>query len=68
MTAPLPPPGLPDVTDNHATLLTAVQAQPRGVLERAGILARVGDENLVPDFRRAVERSREILAAPVGAP
>jgi SulP family sulfate permease len=54
--------------DGTRIVMTAVQAQPRGVLERAGILARVGEENLVPDFRRAVERSREILAAPVGAP
>jgi SulP family sulfate permease len=48
--------------DGTAIVMTAVQDQPRTVLERAGILDRVGEENLVPDFRRAVERAKEILA------
>jgi SulP family sulfate permease len=47
--------------DGTAIVMTAVQSQPRTVLERAGILARVGTDNVVPDFRRAVERSKEIV-------
>ena len=49
--------------DGTTIVMTAVQAQPRGVLRRAGILERVGEVNLVPDFRAAVERAKEILAA-----
>jgi SulP family sulfate permease len=48
-------------SDGTAIVMTAVQDQPRSVLERAGILARVGEENLVADFRRAVERAKELL-------
>jgi SulP family sulfate permease len=54
-------------SDGTAIVMTAVQDQPRTVLERAGILARVGEENLVPDFRRAVERAKEILGAPAAS-
>ncbi|HET6617889.1 MAG TPA: SulP family inorganic anion transporter [Gemmatimonadota bacterium] len=50
-------------SDGTKIVMTAVQAQPRAVLERAGILARVGPENVVPDFARAVERSKEILSS-----
>jgi SulP family sulfate permease len=49
-------------SDGTTIVMTAVQSQPRAVLARAGILDRVGEENLVPDFRRAVERAKEILA------
>lgn len=48
--------------DGMTIVMTALQAQPRAVLGRAGILDRVGEENVVPHFRRAVERSKEILA------
>jgi SulP family sulfate permease len=51
-------------SDGTAIVMTAVQAQPRVVLNRAGILERVGEENLVTDFRRAVDRAKEILATP----
>src|SRR5687768_2037999 len=44
-------------------LLTGVQAQPRSVLARAGILERVGEENVVPDFQRAVERAKAIVGS-----
>jgi SulP family sulfate permease len=49
--------------DGTQVLMTGVQAQPRAVLARAGILARVGEENMVADFRRAVERAREIVGS-----
>lgn len=48
--------------DGMTIVMTALQAQPRAVLGRAGILDRVGEENVVPHFRRAVERAKEILA------
>jgi SulP family sulfate permease len=44
--------------DGTQVIMTGVQAQPRAVLARAGILDRVGEENVVPDFRRAVERAK----------
>lgn len=50
-------------SDGTRIVMTAVQAQPRTVLARAGILARVGPENVVADFAHAVERSREILSS-----
>jgi SulP family sulfate permease len=53
--------------DGTAIVMTAVQDQPRTVLERAGILDRVGEENLVPDFRRAVERARQIVGTPAAS-
>jgi len=48
--------------DGTAVLMTGVQPQPRAVLERAGIIARIGEENVVTDFRRALERARAILS------
>ncbi|HET6362582.1 MAG TPA: sulfate permease [Gemmatimonadota bacterium] len=50
--------------DGTQVLMTGVQAQPRTVLARAGVLERVGEENVVPDFRRAVERAKSIVEAP----
>jgi len=50
--------------DGTQVLMTGVQAQPRSVLARSGILEQVGEENVVPDFRRAVERARSIVGAP----
>ena len=50
--------------DGTQVLMTGVQPQPRSVLARAGVLERVGEENIVPDFRRAVERSKVILGVP----
>jgi SulP family sulfate permease len=47
--------------DGTQVLLTGVQAQPRTVLVRAGILERVGEANVVPDFRSAVERAKAIV-------
>ena len=49
--------------DGTQVLLTGVQAQPRSVLARAGILERVGEENVVPDFQRAVERAKAIVGS-----
>jgi SulP family sulfate permease len=46
--------------DGTQIIMTGVQAQPRAVLARAGILDRVGEENVVPDFRRAVERAKSM--------
>jgi SulP family sulfate permease len=50
--------------DGTQVLLTGVQTQPRSVLARAGILTRLGEENVVPDFRSAVERAKAILGGP----
>jgi SulP family sulfate permease len=50
--------------DGTQVLLTGVQAQPRTVLVRAGILERVGEANVVPDFRSAVERAKAIVETP----
>ena len=51
--------------DGTQVIMTGVQAQPRAVLARAGILERVGEENVVADFRSAVERATSIVRAPV---
>jgi MFS superfamily sulfate permease-like transporter len=50
--------------DGTQVLMTGVQAQPRTVLMRAGVLDRVGEENVVPDFQSAVERAKTILGTP----
>ena len=49
--------------DGTQVLMTGVQSQPRAVLARAGVLARIGEENVVPDFATALERAKGIPAA-----
>jgi SulP family sulfate permease len=49
--------------DGTTVVTTGLQPQPRAVLERAGVLDQIGRENVVPDFRRARERAREILGS-----
>lgn len=44
-------------------VLSGVHAQPLVVLERAGVLEAVGEENVVGSIDEALERAREILAA-----
>jgi SulP family sulfate permease len=48
--------------DGTRILMTGVHTQPRAVLKRAGILDRVGELNVVPDFRSAMKRAEAILA------
>ncbi len=52
--------------DGTTVVLSGVHAQPMSVLERAGLIERIGSENLAGDFEAAVQRAREI-AAPRGA-
>ena len=40
-----------------------VQEQPRGLVERSGLLADVGAENVVPTLAEAWRRAREITGA-----
>ena len=58
--------GLLDKAERDGTqvLMTGVQSQPRAVLARAGVLARVGEENVVSDFATALERAKGISAGP----
>lgn len=44
-------------------VLSGVHAQPLVVLERAGVLEAVGEENVVGSIDEALERARQILAA-----
>jgi sulfate permease, SulP family len=46
-----------------AVVLSGVRAQPRALLERAGLLAELGEENVVASVEVALDRVREILAA-----
>lgn len=43
-------------------VLSGVQAQPRGVLERAGLLARLGETNVTDDLAGAVARAGGVVA------
>src|SRR5690606_707833 len=43
-------------------VLSGVHAQPLVVLQKSGLLDRLGDENLAGDLRAALERAREIVA------
>lgn len=45
-------------------LLSGVQEQPRRVMERGGLLAKLGPDNLVPTFGEALERARSVTSAP----
>jgi SulP family sulfate permease len=45
-----------------ALLLSGAHAQPLHALERAGLVERVGAENLVPDLDAALARARALLA------
>lgn len=42
-------------------VLSAVHSQPRAALDQAGLLDRIGRENVLPDVDTALARSREIL-------
>jgi len=43
-------------------VLSGVHAQPLVVLQRSGLLERVGEENVCPDIDAALERARALLA------
>src|SRR5690606_36094508 len=45
-----------------ALVLSGVHAQPLVVLQKSGLLDRLGDENLAGDLPAALERAREIVA------
>jgi len=46
-----------------ALLLCDANEQPLSLMRRSGFLARLGDENLLPDLTAAVGRARELLSA-----
>jgi SulP family sulfate permease len=48
--------------DGTVLLLSGVHAQPLVAIERSGLLARIGEDNALPDFTSAVARAREIVA------
>lgn len=48
--------------DGTTVVLSGVHAQPMNVLERAGLIERIGRENVTGDYAAAVERAREIAA------
>ncbi len=47
-----------------ALVLVGVHAQPLVVLERSGLLARLGDANVVGDLAAALARARELVGEP----
>ncbi|HEY8119924.1 MAG TPA: SulP family inorganic anion transporter [Myxococcota bacterium] len=49
--------------DGTVLLLSGVHAQPLVAIERSGLLAKVGEDNALPDIESALARAREILAA-----
>jgi SulP family sulfate permease len=49
--------------DGTVLLLSGVHAQPLIAIERSGFLARMGEENALPDVPTAVARARELVAA-----
>jgi SulP family sulfate permease len=52
-----------DLQERGKTLiLSGGQAQPLRVMRRAGFLARMGPENVCPNFDAALARAREVLA------
>jgi SulP family sulfate permease len=52
--------------DGTQLLLSGVHAQPLVALERSGLLARVGEDNALPDLRAALARARQIVSQPPG--
>jgi SulP family sulfate permease len=48
--------------DGTVLLLSGVHAQPLVAIERSGLLARIGEDNALPDFESAVARARAIVA------
>jgi SulP family sulfate permease len=49
-------------------VLSGVHAQPLVVLERSGLLERVGEENVHPDIDAALARARELVGLATAAP
>lgn len=49
--------------DGTTVVLSGVHAQPMTVLERSGLIERIGRENLAGDFESAVARAKEIAAS-----
>ncbi|MCB9367393.1 MAG: STAS domain-containing protein [Calditrichaeota bacterium] len=47
-----------------AVLISGLNKQPRDALEKAGLIAVFGEENLPESFDIAIERAKEILAVP----
>ena len=48
--------------DGTALVLSGIHAQPLQVLERSGLLAKLGEQNVFGDIDAALERAREIVA------
>ncbi len=43
-------------------LLSGLHSQPRALLEKSGLAARIGASNLIPDLGAALARAREVIA------
>jgi len=50
--------------NNMVLLLSGIHAQPMFASERAGLLAKIGDDNICGNIDDALNRSREILGLP----
>jgi SulP family sulfate permease len=48
--------------DGTVLLLSGVHAQPLVAIERSGLLARIGEDNALPDVASALARARELVA------
>jgi SulP family sulfate permease len=48
--------------DGTTVLLSGVHSQPLIALERAGLIERIGEDNLLDDFSAALERARQLAA------
>jgi SulP family sulfate permease len=49
--------------DGTVLLLSGVHAQPLIAIERSGLLARIGEDNALPDVASALARARVLVAA-----
>ncbi len=49
--------------EGSVMLISGINKQPRDVLERADLLAKFGEENVMPTFDEAIARANEILAS-----
>jgi SulP family sulfate permease len=50
--------------DGTVLVLSGVHAQPLVALERSGLLARIGEDNVHGNIREALARSRSLVGAP----
>jgi SulP family sulfate permease len=51
--------------NNSVLILSGIHAQPLFAAEKAGLIAKIGDENIRGNIDDALNRAREILGLPV---